>query len=62
MGKMVLVGTFNENDLLMGKDKIAIKKAKEEHGLNYIESKLLKKGGKPVGIKIWVCDYESFTL
>lgn len=59
---MVFVGTFNEKELREGVDKKEIAKAKKEHGLNYIESKIVKKGGKPVAMKVWVCDYKSFTL
>ena len=58
----VLVGTFSERDLAQGKDKEAVKKAKVEHDLKYTETALVKKGGKIVGIKIWVCDFDTFTL
>ena len=53
---MVFVGAFNDSEL-MGEE---IKKAKKEHGLPFIVSKLIKKEGKTVGIKVWGCDYETF--
>lgn len=59
---MILVGTFDENDLSQGKDKEAIKEAKEKYGLKYTETKLIKKRGKIVGLKVWVCDSDEFTL
>jgi hypothetical protein len=40
------VGEFTEQDLITGKDKIAISKAIEETGLKYIQSKMKKKKGK----------------
>ena len=58
----VLVGTFNEEDLKHGRDKIAVNEAKEKHGLKYTETKLIKKKGEFVGIKIWVCDLDTFTI
>lgn len=58
----VLVGTFNEQDLQEGKDKMAVEKAKAEHDLHYTETKYVKKKGKIIGIKIWVCDADTFTL
>ena len=56
----VLVGTFNDAELTEGKDKKAIAKAKKEHGLPFIISKFIKKGGEIVGMRVWVCDYETF--
>lgn len=59
---MILVGTFNEDEIANGADKKAVAEAKEKHGLQYTETKLVKKAGKIVGLKIWVCDADSFTL
>jgi len=56
----VLVGTFNDSELMDGTYKEAVAKAKKEHGLPYIVSKFIKKGGKSVGMRVWVCDYETF--
>ena len=58
----VLVGTFNEEDLRQGRDKVEVAKAKEEHNLKYTEMKYVKKGGNIVGLKIWVCDFDTFTI
>jgi len=54
MGK-VLVGTFSEQDLICGTDKVAIDKAKKETGLKYTQSQFIKKKGKIVGMTVWVC-------
>ena len=56
------VGEFNENDIVNGLDKIAVEKARKETGLNYVNSAFVKKDGKIVAIRIWVCDLESFKL
>lgn len=58
----VLVGTFNEQDLKEGKDKAAIQEAKAKHGLKYSDTKLVKKGEKIVGIKVWVCDADDVSF
>lgn len=62
MSKGILVGTFNEEDLKSGRDKEEVKKAKEKHGLKYTNSELVFKGKEIVGIRLWVCDVETFTL
>ena len=51
---MVLVGTFNEDELRAEKDKEAVKRKKEETGLRYTHTKITKKG-----LKIWVCDIDE---
>lgn len=58
----VFVGTFNESDLKEGRDKVAVQEAKEKHGLNYTNTEMVQRGGEIVGIKIWVCDAETFVL
>lgn len=40
------VGVFNEQQLKNKEDKKAIEKAQKETGLTYIDSKIIKKGGK----------------
>ena len=45
-GGKVKVGTFDEAQLKKGEDKKAIEKAQKETGLKYIDSKIIKKGGK----------------
>lgn len=59
---MVYVGNFNENDLKNGRDKEAVAKAKAETGLDYVVTKIATKRGEPVGIMIWVCTAEEFTI
>jgi len=45
-GGRIKVGTFNEEQLINKEDKKAVEKAKEESGLKYVETKIIKKGGK----------------
>ena len=45
-GGKIKVGTFDEAQLKKGEDKKAIEKAQKETGLKYIDSKIIKKGGK----------------
>jgi len=45
-GGRIKVGTFDEAQLRKGEDKKAIEKAQKETGLKYIDSKVIKKGGK----------------
>jgi hypothetical protein len=42
----IKVGTFDETQLKNKEDKKAIEKAQKETGLKYIDSKIIKKGGK----------------
>jgi len=43
--KKIKVGTFSEEQLINGEDKVAYEKAKIESGFNYTETKLVKKRG-----------------
>lgn len=45
-GGRVKVGVFDENQLKNKEDKKAVQKAQKETGLNYVDSKIIKKGGK----------------
>jgi len=58
----VLVGDFNEKDLKENKDRIAVEKKMKETCLKYTNTKLIKKKGEIVGMRIWVCDIDDFTL
>lgn len=58
----VLVGDFTEDDFKNKRDKIAVEKAKKETGLNYVNTKEIKRKGKTVALRIWVCDVETFKL
>lgn len=42
---MVLVGLFNEKDITNGTDKKAVEQKKQETGLQYTETKIVKKNG-----------------
>lgn len=58
----VLVGDFTEDDLKNKRDKIAVEKAKKETGLNYVNTKEIKRNGKIVALRIWVCDIHTFKI
>lgn len=58
---MVLVGKYDEKDLASGRDKADVAKAKEQTGLKYTETKIVKEKGKTY-LKIWVCTAEEFTI
>lgn len=57
-GKGYLVGSFSEEEVRDGKDKIALSKAKEELNLKFSNVKVGKKNGKQV-LHVWACDYED---
>lgn len=61
-GKGILVGTYNEDDLANGKDKVDVQRMKEETGYNYTNTEFIKSKGKPIGIKVYVCSVEDFKL
>lgn len=52
----VFVGQFSEEELKNGVDKLKVAEAAEKYQLKYTRTKLVKKKGKIVGIKIWVSD------
>lgn len=58
---MKLVGDFNEKDLINGTDKKAVEKAKQETGLQYTQTKIIKKKGE-MYLRIWVCTAQEFTI
>lgn len=51
---MVLVGTFNEDELRAKKDKQAVEQKMKETGLQYTHTKITKKG-----LTIWVCGIDE---
>ena len=61
-GKGILVGTYNENDLANGKDKVDVQKMKEETGYNYTNTEFVKSKGKVIGMKMYVCSVEDFKI
>lgn len=60
--KGILVGTFNEEDLKNGVDKIKVEQAKKLYNLKYTNSEMVYEGKKIVGIRMYVCDVDTFTL
>lgn len=61
-GLGVFVGRFNEADLTQGSDKKAVQKAKEETGYKFTNTRIIKKGSKPIALDIWVCTAEDFKI
>ena len=61
-GKGILVGTYNENDLANGKDKVDVQRAKKETGYKYTNTDFVKKNGKIILADIYVCSLEDFKL
>ena len=57
---MIYVGTFNEAQCRNREDKAILEKKKAETGLKYIRSRLVKKGGKIVGLKVWLLTDEEY--
>ena len=58
---MVLVGLFDENDITNGTHKKAVEQKKQETGLQYAETNIVKKNGNTY-LKIWLCTAEEFTI
>lgn len=56
----VKVGVFNEEQLRNKEDKKAIEKAQKETGLTYIDSKIIKKGGK-MFMEVYLVPTEEYT-
>ncbi|BAG09065.1 MAG: hypothetical protein E6053_09305 [Finegoldia magna] len=60
--KGILVGTFTEEQLKKKIDKLEVDKAMEKYGLKYTNTELVRKGGKIVGLKVYVCNWEDVDL
>lgn len=58
----VLVGDFTEDDIKNRRDKIAVEQKMKETGLKYTKTKIIKRHGKSVAIRIWVCDVDTFKI
>lgn len=61
-GKGILVGTYNENDLANGKDKVDVQRMKEETGYKYTNTEFVKNKGKVGSVKVYVCSMEDFKV
>lgn len=56
------VGTFDENDLKSGKDKIELEKYQKEYPqYKYTNSKIIKEHGVRK-LALYVCDANDFTI
>ena len=53
-GGKILVGRFDEKQLRNGEDKKAIEKKMKETGLKYIDSRIIKKNGKPHIMEVYL--------
>jgi hypothetical protein len=58
-GGRVLVGKFDEQQLRNKEDKKAVEKAQKETGLKYIDSKIVKKGGKMM-LEVYLISDEEY--
>ena len=58
----VYVGEFSVKDISEGRDKSEVKLMMAKTGLKYTNTKLVKRKGEIVGIKIWLCDAESMIM
>ena len=53
----IYIGKFNEEQIRNKEDKKAVKLAQEKNKeYIYIDSQIIKKGGKIVGLNIWICN------
>lgn len=59
MKKGVFVGEFSEQDLFNGVDKAMVREMKEKTGLKYINKEFVKRAGRIVSMKIWVCSLDE---
>ena len=57
----VLVGNFSENDIKNGIDKKEVEEMKKKTGLQYTNTKIIKKNGKEY-LSIWLCNAQDFKL
>ena len=58
-GRGILVGTFTEQELRQGRDKVEVEKMMKKTGYPGVNSVVVKKGGKPVGLRLYVCRWED---
>lgn len=58
-GKGIFVGEFNINEVLDKIDRKKTQEFKEKYNLDYVNTEIVKKGNKIIGIKIWVCNIED---
>lgn len=56
----IYIGQFNEEQCRQGADKALVEQKKAETGMKYTRTKLVKKGGRIVGLKIWLLSNEEY--
>lgn len=56
----IYIGQFNEEQCRQGVDKALVEQKKAETGMKYTRTKLVKKGGRIVGLKIWLLSNEEY--
>jgi len=57
---MLYIGQFNEQQLRNGEDKTLVAQKKQETGMKYTKTCIVKKGKQMVGLKIWLLTNEEF--
>lgn len=58
----VFVGEFSASDLMTGKDRLMVAAKQAETGLKYTSTEFVRRSGKIVGLKIWVCDLDEISV
>jgi hypothetical protein len=56
----IYIGQFNEEQCRKGEDKAIVLQKKDETGLKYTRTRLVKKGGKIVGLKVWLLTDDEY--
>lgn len=57
---MIYIGQFNEKQLLRGEDEALVAQKTKETGFKYTKTALVEKGGKIVGLKVWLLTDEEY--
>ncbi len=56
----IYIGLFNEEQCRQGADKTLVEQKKAETGMKYTRTRLVKKGGRIVGLKVWLLTSEEY--
>ena len=56
----IYIGQFNEAQCRQGVDKAMVEQKRAETGMKYTRTKLVKKGGGIVGLKVWLLTSEEY--
>lgn len=57
---MIYIGQFNKKQVLRGEDKALVAQKTKETGFKYTKTALVEKGGKIVGLKVWLLTDEEY--